>query len=324
MLCRHVLIGAVALASSALAWIPPHLVGHGTGHETTKKLIQRKKTAIHVIPVNQEEPIRQEDKKKNRRRELLQQSGGAFVGLAVSVLTVLPTPVEALVKGVAPPPPKKASGDKPKCTNVEECQAMAEKREQEQREREEQGPPPKVTSSGNVRYQDIEEGPEGSPSIKDGDDVDVFFKVLKLGKRSYDGLSGEGTVVFSRGYGFEDDEDKAGVKSFRTVVGSYSNIAALNEALIGMKVGGTRRFSVLPQMGWRKPIKACDGGPGGAGTGGELKTDYVVVPTATMVEQEACFDMNKQPFPATYAQQRRMAQRFDQSLIIEVQVAKIN
>jgi len=26
---------------------------------------------------------------------------------------------------------------------------------------------------------------------------------------------------------------------------------------------------------------------GGSGTGGELKTDYVVVPTATMVEQES-------------------------------------
>lgn len=56
--------------------------------------------------------------------------------------------------------------------------------------------------------------------------------------------------------------------------------------------------------------------------GGELKTDYVVVPTATMVNEEACFDMSKQPFPTTYAQQRRMAQRFDQSLIMEVELVK--
>jgi hypothetical protein len=59
-------------------------------------------------------------------------------------------------------------------------------------------------------------------------------------------------------------------------------------------------------------------GPGGQGSGGELKTDYVVVPTATMVATEICFDKSKLPFPERYDQQRRMAQRFDQSLIMEV------
>jgi len=156
--------------------------------------------------------------------------------------------------------------------------------------------------------------------VRDGDEVQLFYKVLKLGKRSYDGLSGEGTVVFSRGYGLEDDESEAGQKSFTTTVGSYSNIAALNDAVVGMKVGGIRRFAVLPQQGWRKPGRACDGGPGGSGTGGDVKTDYVVVPTAQLVAEEACFDSTKQPFPTSYAQQRRMAQRFDQSLIMEVQV----
>ena len=203
----------------------------------------------------------------------------------------------------------------------EECQALAEQREQELREKAEQVVPPKATAGG-VRYLDFEEG--GGKEVKEGDDVEVFYKVLKLGKRSYDGLSGEGTVVFSRGYGLEDDEDKPGVQTFRTVIGSYSNIAALNEALVGMKVGGIRRFAILPQKGWEKAIAACDGGPGGKGSGGELRTDYVVVPTATMVDQEACFDTSKQPFPNSYAQQRRMAQRFDQSLIMEVKIAKLN
>ena len=45
--------------------------------------------------------------------------------------------------------------------------------------------------------------------------------------------------------------------------------------------------------------------------GGELKTDYVVVPTATMFEQETCFDKTKLPFPTTYAQEGQMAQRFE-------------
>jgi hypothetical protein len=127
-----------------------------------------------------------------------------------------------------------------------------------------------------------------------------------------------------KGYGLEDDEDKPGSKSFRATVGGYSNIASLNEALLGMKIGGIRRFSILPQKGWERATALCDGGPGGRGSGGDLRTDYVVVPTATMVQQEACFDTSKQPFPTTYAQQRRMAQRFDQSLIMEVQVAQIN
>ncbi|KAG7371167.1 FKBP-type peptidyl-prolyl cis-trans isomerase [Nitzschia inconspicua] len=233
-------------------------------------------------------------------------------------------PSFALVKGVAPPPPrsKTGSGDKPKCTNVEECQALAEQREAQLRAEEDVGPPPMVTKGG-VKYRDIETG-QSEQVVQVGDNVNLYFKVLKLGKRSYDGLSGEGTVVFSRGYGLEDDEDKPGTKSFQTTVGNTANIAALNEALIGMKLQGIRRFAILPQKGWEKATAACDGGPGGRGAGGDLRTDYVVVPTAQIVEQESCFDKNKLPFPATYAQQRRMAQRFDQSLIMEVQVVDIH
>ena len=101
-------------------------------------------------------------------------------------------------------------------------------------------------------------------------------------------------------------------------------IAGLNDAIIGQAVGSVRRFAATPQMGWEKATRECDGGPGGRGKGGELKTDYVVVPTATMVDQEACFDKKKLPFPTTYAQQRRMAQRFDQSLIVEVELVGLN
>ena len=49
----------------------------------------------------------------------------------------------------------------------------------------------------------------------------------------------------------------------------------------------------------------------------------VVVPTATMVQEETCFDMTKQPFPFSYGEQRRMAQRFDQSLLMEVTLVKV-
>jgi hypothetical protein len=72
------------------------------------------------------------------------------------------------------------------------------------------------------------------------------------------------------GYGLEDDEDKPSVTYFQTVVGSPYNIAALNDALIGMQVGGIRRFAILPQKGWEKSTAACDGGPGGRGRVVEL------------------------------------------------------
>jgi hypothetical protein len=201
-------------------------------------------------------------------------------------------------------------------------------------------------------------------------------------------------VVFSRGYGLEDDEKAVGDHSFTFTVGDDSVIQALNDAIPGMQgnvffillvlfvcvcavcavmawrimvlvayrqfthsvivvlhpsifllindtitntdptihthkhtktntVGALRRISILPQKGWNKNTKQCDGGPGGSGAGGDLKTDYVVVPTATMVEQEACFDKTKRPFPGTYAQERRMAQRFDQSLIMEVRLVNV-
>ena len=122
-----------------------------------------------------------------------------FLGTAAVALCV-PRPANALVKGVAPPTKSKPASGKPKCTNVEECQAMAQLKEQEQRDIQDEGPPPKVTAAG-TKYRDIDSGDNdaGSIIVKEGDEVTMYYKILKLGKRSYDGLSGEGTVVFSRG-----------------------------------------------------------------------------------------------------------------------------
>jgi FKBP-type peptidyl-prolyl cis-trans isomerase len=239
-----------------------------------------------------------------------------------SSLLSAPLPSNALVKGNAPPSKTSRSADKRKCTNVEECQTLAEQQADRERLEELTTAVPTQVTPGGTRYRDMELATDSDATlVKANMQVALQYKVLKLGKRSYDGLSGEGTVVFSRGYGLEDDEQgKDASKTFVTTVGARSNIEALNEALVGMRVGGTRRFAVLPQKGWRKPGNMCDGGPGGRGQGGDLKTDYVVVPTATMVAEEACFDQTKQPFPSAYAEQRRMAQRFDQSLIMEVKV----
>jgi hypothetical protein len=43
-----------------------------------------------------------------------------------------------------------------------------------------------------------------------------------------------------------------------------------------------------------------------------------------MVATEVCFDKSKLPFPTNnFAEQRRMAQRFDQSLILEVELLRV-
>jgi hypothetical protein len=137
---------------------------------------------------------------QSTRRDVLSTTAASSLAFltAAAGATALPRPAWALVKGVAPPPPKRGpttagGGDKPRCTNVEECQALAEQRETDLRAREEAGPPPLMTAGG-VKYRDVEEGRTDGPSAKTGDLVDVYFKVLKLGKRSYDGISGEGTV----------------------------------------------------------------------------------------------------------------------------------
>ena len=72
--------------------------------------------------------------------------------------------------------------------------------------------------------------------------------------------------------GLEDDEGRAGEKLFTFKLGDSSVVDALNDAVPGMTIGGSRRISILPEMGWRLPGTKCDGGPGGRGSGGELKT----------------------------------------------------
>mmetsp|Transcript_25873 Transcript_25873/g.54689 ORF Transcript_25873/g.54689 Transcript_25873/m.54689 type:complete len:319 (+) Transcript_25873:221-1177(+) len=285
--------------------------------------------ASSQFPLHAQQPQNNDD---NNNSNISRQRFLTTTATAILPLLTTASPASALVKGNAPPPKKKSDGEGVKCRNVEECQEMAEKAEtlraQQEAERAAAGPKPQVTSTG-TKYLDIADesgsSTDGEAKVaKAGDAVDIHYKVLKLGKRSYDGLSGEGTVVFSRGYALEDDEKVPGDHSFKFTIGEGQVIKALNDAVPGMAVGSTRRISVTPQNGWEKNTRTCDGGPGGSGAGGELKTDYVVVPTATMVEQEACFDKTKLPFPTTYAQERRMAQRFDQSLIVEVRLVSVS
>lgn len=256
------------------------------------------------------------------RRVLLQRTTSAVLGGGLVVLSSPPSTF-ALVKGNAPPVKKKEISQKLTCTNVEECEEQRDRLQQQQIETAvgESITPLRVTSSG-TRFKDLREG-DGDQVVEVGDVAAIRYKVLKIGKRSSDGLSGEGTVVFSKGYGLEDNEQAGGEFLF-TVDESSNVISALLDGIVGIREGGVRRISVMPQKGWEKASPQCDGGPGGRGAGGDIKTDYVLVPTATMVATEICFDKTKLPFPTnSYAEQRRMAQRFDQTLILEVELLRV-
>jgi hypothetical protein len=91
-----------------------------------------------------------------------------FSSVVASTLLLRTTPSHALVKGNAPPPNMKPSGERLICTNVEECQAMAE-RKPEESSLKIQGPPPEV-SKGGTRYIDMDIGGESKRSVKDGDE----------------------------------------------------------------------------------------------------------------------------------------------------------
>ena len=118
------------------------------------------------------------------RRALL---GASSTALSASLASQLASPAAALIKGSTPP----AQGSRPKerkCTNIDECEALAAKREQE------------ITAAsgseqaydrtvGGDRYRNQVEGSGASASLNDS--VSFRYRVMRLGKRSSDGLSGE-------------------------------------------------------------------------------------------------------------------------------------
>lgn len=216
----------------------------------------------------------------------------SFLTTTVPSLLLLTTPIasSALVPGALPPPPKKKVGGGEKtCKTIDEC---LEQREKQERLQADSAGAVEVFQENGVRYIRVEGGDEGTEGLRMGDETSVRFNVLKAGKRSADGLSGQGTSVFSMGYMLEDDEKPN--STFKFFTSDPTVIPALRSGVVGMKLKEVRRVQVLPEMGWRKANRGCDGGPGGSGAGGEVKTDYVIVPTAEIVDQEkARMDKNR-------------------------------
>ncbi|CAM9825380.1 unnamed protein product, partial [Ectocarpus fasciculatus] len=174
-------------------------------------------------------------------------TAAAVLGVAAAGTVGAPPPANALVKGNAPPPgynKKRGSGygnGEPEVTPTADAGP-------------EDGDPSRtfsVTSSG-IRFKDLKIG--GGGEVKAANVVDMRYRVEKLGKRSYDGISGETQSVFSLGYG--EDDDKEG-DVLTVPLGSGRLVSAVDEGVLGMRVGGVRRVAVRPERGWKKQDPKC-------------------------------------------------------------------
>eukprot|EP00903_Cladosiphon_okamuranus_P009642 g9175.t1 len=225
----------------------------------------------------------------------------AVLGIASSGIAGV-RPAGALVKGNSPPPgynKKRGSGSG---NGEAETSATAGASAED-------GDPSRtfsVTKTG-IRFKDLKIG--DGPEVKPSNVVGMRYRVEKLGKRSYDGISGETQSVFSLGYGEDDDKDG---DVLTVPLNSGRLVSAVDEGVLGMRVGGVRRVAVRPERGWKKQDPKC-----------ATEIDMGVmsgVPGAALAKVEDCIDLTLEPKPVGYGATRRMARRFDETLIVEVEV----
>ena len=248
------------------------------------------------------------------RREALLSTAAA----SVLALGSAPLPAAALIKGSAPPP-KKSGPKERKCKSIDECEALGEAERKAQEANQDTAV---FRTVGGDRYRDLKEG--DGKDVKNGDAVEIRYRVMRLGTKARDGLSGEGQTIFSYGYG--EDEDKEGDKlPVQLTPGKL--VPGVNDAIVGMKPGGRRRVLVRPERGWRIETGACkesvdakvttlDATQRTAAEGGNLvfKADI----GAAIENETACQNKVSLPQPQTYGAKARFGRRFDESLMVEV------
>lgn len=228
----------------------------------------------------------------------------------------------ALVKGNAPPSGYgvgKNTGSQTKCTSVQECEEAGRAAEEaEYGKQAAAGSGTYSKTASGARYKDLKKGSEATGVAAAGDTVRIRYQVMRSGKRSSDGLSGQASTIFSWGYGLEDNEPKNAVLTEKLGEGKF--VKALDEGLVGMAVGGTRRVQVRPEngLGWRKSGNCQD-----VNAGTSAIAVVAGVPGVTVGNEEGCLERDKLPQPKDFGAQRRFSRRFDESLIVEVDLVGI-
>jgi len=236
--------------------------------------------------------------------------------LAAIAAACVPSVSRAVVKGVAPPKNYgigKNLEDKAKCKTREACEEVGRTKEAAEFGMQAEIAEFKLTSSG-ARYRDITAGAEAQGVAAKGTVVRLKYRVMRQGKRSNDGLSGEASTIFSLGYG----EDDGPLNSVLTApIGEGRFVKALDEGIVGMAAGGKRRIQVRPErgLGWKKDGKCADESSAVGVAAG--------LPMGGTENPEGCIEKDLLPQPVGYASQRRFARRFDESLIVEVELVGV-
>jgi len=205
-----------------------------------------------------------------------------------------------------------------KCKSIDECEALGEA----ERAKAAEGQDETIErTKGGDRYRDLAVG-DGAKAVAQGDAVEIRYRVMRLGTKARDGLSGEGQTIFSYGYG--EDEDKEGDKLAVQVAGK-NLIAGVNDALLGMKPGGRRRVLVRPERGWKEQTGACEEGTKELGLTAQKRTSatesnlvFKADIGAAIESETACQNKVSQPQPRTYGARARFGRRFDESLLVEL------
>lgn len=240
------------------------------------------------------------------RRDVVISATSAVLGALA--LTMSPSPSWAIIPGAMTPPKKMKKVDRPKCASIDECEALGEQREKEMFANERTD---FERTAGGDRIRDLITG-EGTKAAAQGDTVDIRYRVMRLGPRARDGLSGEGQTIFSLGFG--EDDDKVG-DTLKVQLAGKNLIAGVNDAVIGMKPGGKRRVLVRPERGWKAA--------GAEKQGDCAKTVFMADIGAQIVDENACRNKESQPQPRSYGGTQRFSRRFDESLLVELDLVGI-
>lgn len=134
-----------------------------------------------------------------------------------------------------------------------------------------------VLLPSGVRYREVDAGPDGAQPLAEGDRVACTFEVYWY--RS------QWNILWTRGTGGEPWRDDVG-DAYVGTLGTGDFVPGLNEALVGMRVGGTRRILVPPSLGWENRDDA-------------------------------------KPPPPDFGARRRLANHADEPLLVELTVTKL-
>lgn len=72
-------------------------------------------------------------------------------------------------------------------------------------------------------------------------------------------------------------------------------------------------MSVRPERGWKLPESTCL----------RTYTDVTIVPGTQVQENDACFAVDRVPSPMNYGARRRMMRRYDETLIVDLELANV-